>query len=78
MVRVQVNDVRLWCDVLAPQVVLEQDQLVERPTVIGVHGGPGIDSTFPCSAPWPPWATRAADPVRRAGQSPLRDRGRRR
>jgi len=45
MVRVQVNDVRLWYDVLAPQVVLEQDQLVERLTVIGVHGGPGIDST---------------------------------
>jgi len=45
MVRVQVNDVRLWYDVLAPQVVLEQEQLVERLTVIGVHGGPGIDST---------------------------------
>jgi hypothetical protein len=46
MVRVQVNDIRLCYNVLGPQVVLEQEQLVDWPTVIGVHGGPGIDSTF--------------------------------
>lgn len=41
----RVNGVALWVDVLSPQVILGPAGLVERPVVIGVHGGPGIDST---------------------------------
>lgn len=44
VVRVAVNGVRLWVDVMSPEVVIG-DGLIDRPTVIGVHGGPGIDST---------------------------------
>lgn len=43
--RVRVNGVRLWYDVLSPAVTVDGDALVERPTVIGGPGGPGIDST---------------------------------
>ena len=42
----QVNGTRLWFDVLSPEFVIEVgDRLRQRPTLIGVHGGPGIDST---------------------------------
>lgn len=44
-VRAQVNGAGLWFDVLSPAVRLGQDELVELPQVIGVHGGPGINST---------------------------------
>lgn len=40
-----VSGARLWFDVLSPEVIVDNDTLKERPTVIGVHGGPGIDST---------------------------------
>ena len=43
--RVQVNGTGVWFDVLSPAVRLGQDELVELPQVIGVHGGLGIDST---------------------------------
>lgn len=40
-----VRGARLWFDVLSPEVTVSGDEVVVRPTVIGVHGGPGIDST---------------------------------
>jgi pimeloyl-ACP methyl ester carboxylesterase len=36
---------RLWFDVLSPEGEITEDGLLWRPTIIGVHGGPGIDST---------------------------------
>jgi len=36
---------RLWFDVLAPEARVMDDHVALRPTMIGVHGGPGIDST---------------------------------
>ncbi len=42
--RVLVGDVSLWFDVLSPAVVREGERLIERPVLIGVHGGPGVDS----------------------------------
>lgn len=35
----------MWFDVLSAQVVVQERGVVTPPTVVGVHGGPGIDST---------------------------------
>lgn len=35
----------LWYDVMSPSVVIEDGRVVERPVLLGVHGGPGIDSS---------------------------------
>ena len=41
--RVSLGDVSLWFDVSGPSVVADGDRTVERPVVVGVHGGPGLD-----------------------------------
>ncbi len=42
----QVSDgARLWFDVTSPHAMVVEDHVEARPTIIGVHGGPGIDST---------------------------------
>ena len=40
---VNVGDTRLWFDVSGPSVIPSGDHVVERPTVVTVHGGPGLD-----------------------------------
>ncbi len=40
-----IDGARLWFDVLAPEAQVLGDRVVLRPTLIGIHGGPGIDST---------------------------------
>jgi pimeloyl-ACP methyl ester carboxylesterase len=42
--RVRVDDVSLWYDVLSPALVPAGDRMQERPVLVGVHGGPGGDS----------------------------------
>jgi proline iminopeptidase len=42
-VRVDLGDVNLWFDVSGPSVVPQGDTAVERPTLVAVHGGPGLD-----------------------------------
>jgi len=37
------GDVRLWFDVSGPSVLLQGDTTVERPSLVAVHGGPGVD-----------------------------------
>jgi pimeloyl-ACP methyl ester carboxylesterase len=37
------DDVRLWFDVSGPSVLPDGDGTVERPTIVAVHGGPGVD-----------------------------------
>jgi pimeloyl-ACP methyl ester carboxylesterase len=37
------NDVRLWFDVSGPSVLPDGETTVERPTIVTVHGGPGVD-----------------------------------
>jgi pimeloyl-ACP methyl ester carboxylesterase len=44
-VQIDLGDVRLWFDVSGPSVVLQDDAAVERPTLVAVHGGPGMDHT---------------------------------
>jgi pimeloyl-ACP methyl ester carboxylesterase len=41
-VRIAVNGTRLWFDVDGAAVVADGDALVMRPTVVLVHGGPGV------------------------------------
>ena len=41
--RVSLGDVSLWFDVSGPSVVAQGDTTVQRPVVVAVHGGPGLD-----------------------------------
>ena len=40
--QIAVNGTRLWFDVEGPGLVVDGDELRERPTVLLVHGGPGV------------------------------------
>jgi pimeloyl-ACP methyl ester carboxylesterase len=42
-VRVSLGDVSLWFDVSGPSVIPQGDTTVERPVLVAVHGGPGLD-----------------------------------
>ena len=41
--RVSLGDVTLWFDVSGPSVLPHGDTTVERPVLVAVHGGPGMD-----------------------------------
>jgi pimeloyl-ACP methyl ester carboxylesterase len=41
--RISLGDVSLWFDVSGPSVVAQGDTTVERPVLVAVHGGPGLD-----------------------------------
>jgi pimeloyl-ACP methyl ester carboxylesterase len=41
--RINVGDSGLWFDVSGPSVVPDGDTTVDRPTIVAVHGGPGVD-----------------------------------
>src|SRR6266581_804099 len=41
--RVNLGDVSLWFDVSGPSVIPQGDTAVERPVLVAVHGGPGLD-----------------------------------
>jgi pimeloyl-ACP methyl ester carboxylesterase len=41
--RVRLGDVSLWFDVSGPSVVPDGAGVIERPTLVAVHGGPGTD-----------------------------------
>ena len=41
--RVSLSDVSLWFDVSGPSILPQGETVVERPTVVTVHGGPGWD-----------------------------------
>ena len=40
---IEVNGARLFFDVVGPRLAPEGDRMVERPTLIALHGGPGFD-----------------------------------
>src|SRR5256885_7834272 len=42
-VRISLGDVSLWFDVSGPSVIPQGDTTVERPVLVAVHGGPGLD-----------------------------------
>ena len=41
--RISLDDVSLWFDVSGPSVIPQEDTTAERPVVVAVHGGPGLD-----------------------------------
>jgi pimeloyl-ACP methyl ester carboxylesterase len=41
--RISLGDVSLWFDVSGPSVIPQGDATVERPVLVAVHGGPGLD-----------------------------------
>jgi hypothetical protein len=41
--RVNLGDVNLWFDVSGPSVIPDGAGVLERPTLVAVHGGPGAD-----------------------------------
>jgi len=41
--RISLGDVSLWFDVSGPSVIPGEAAVVERPTLVAVHGGPGMD-----------------------------------
>jgi pimeloyl-ACP methyl ester carboxylesterase len=41
--RISLGDVTLWFDVSGPSVAPQGDTAIERPTLVAVHGGPGLD-----------------------------------
>ena len=41
--RINVGDISLWFDVSGPSVLPDGDTTVERPALVTVHGGPGVD-----------------------------------
>src|SRR5690348_14669277 len=41
--RISLGDVSLWFDVSGPSVIPHGDTTVERPVLVAVHGGPGLD-----------------------------------
>jgi proline iminopeptidase len=44
--RVAVNGTDLYVDVEGPQLAVHEGGLVERPTVVALHGGPGFDQGY--------------------------------
>ena len=43
--RLQLDDVSLWFDTIGSALHIENDRVVEQPTIVALHGGPGIDHT---------------------------------
>jgi pimeloyl-ACP methyl ester carboxylesterase len=41
--RISLGDVSLWFDVSGPSVIPQGDTTVERPVLVAIHGGPGLD-----------------------------------
>jgi pimeloyl-ACP methyl ester carboxylesterase len=41
--RISLGDVTLWFDVSGPSVIPQGGTAAERPTLVAVHGGPGLD-----------------------------------
>jgi pimeloyl-ACP methyl ester carboxylesterase len=44
-VRVDIGGIRLFVEILGPEWVLAGDELRRRPTIVALHGGPGLDGT---------------------------------
>ena len=43
--RVAVGGARLFVEVLGPKLVPDGEAMRERPTILALHGGPGVDHT---------------------------------
>ena len=54
--RIAVNGVELFFDVYGPGLAARGNQLIDKPVIIALHGGPGIDHSQ-----FVPWLTPIAD-----------------
>ena len=54
--RIEVNGVRLFFDVEGAKLVPDGPVMREKPTLILLHGGPGMDGAY-----WRPWASGFSD-----------------
>ena len=41
--QINIGDATIWFDVSGPSAVPQGDTVIERPTLVAVHGGPGSD-----------------------------------
>ena len=63
--QIDVNGTRLWFDVDGPALVPGGDAMVERPTLVLVHGGPGsFDHSY-----FKPWFARLAEQMQVVDQT---------
>ena len=68
--RISLGDVSLWFDVSGPSVVPQGDTTAERPVLVAVHGGPGLDHmTRRVGRGWRNRRSRSLD--RSAGAAPV-------
>lgn len=44
--KIRVNDTALYVDVDGPQLRIDGDRLIEQPTLLVLHGGPGFDQGY--------------------------------
>ena len=44
--QIHVNGTRLYVDVEGPQLRVDEDEPVQRPTILALHGGPGFDQGY--------------------------------
>jgi proline iminopeptidase len=44
--KIRVNGTELYVDIDGSQLRLEEGRLVERPTILALHGGPGFDQGY--------------------------------
>jgi len=44
--RISIGDLSLWFDVVGSSLELKDGQFVDRPTIVILHGGPGLDHTY--------------------------------
>jgi proline iminopeptidase len=69
--RLTINDTQLYFDVDGPQLTMRSGRLVERPTIVVLHGGPGFDQGYlrPGLAPLSAWAQLLFVDLRGQGRS---------
>ena len=75
--RISLGDVSLWFDVSGPSVIPQGDTTVERPVLVAVHGGPGLDHMTVKSALGPLAEDFQVAVLRPAGPRPQRSQQRR-
>ena len=54
--RIEVNGVRLYFDVEGAKLVPDGPRMREKPTLLLLHGGPGMDGSY-----WKPWFSALSD-----------------
>lgn len=62
--RISIGDVHLFVEIIGQQYVFTGEEMVQRPTLIGLHGGPGQDGTTMrrnCDGPPRPRASPLTD-----------------